>query len=98
MRHDPVTALVIELARYLSANLDASDSADGIARWWLPAHPDRGSLMLALTRLKEHGCVEEVQAADGHVRYRRRGPPVAGSQALRELIALLDGDAAGSRH
>jgi hypothetical protein len=96
MRDDSVNALVLVLARYLSANPDASDTAEGIARWWLPAGTDRGSLMPALSWLTENGFIEVIQAADGHVRYRRQGRPQASGDPLRRLIDSLVGTSGGA--
>ena len=67
--------VVCALARYLRANPLACDSLDGISRWWLAAHPvTPEELVEALSWMKEQGLVEELEAADGRLRYRRRGP------------------------
>jgi Fe2+ or Zn2+ uptake regulation protein len=67
--------VVCALARYLRANPLACDSLEGISRWWLAAHPvTPEELMRALNWMKEQGLVEEIVAADGRLRYRRRAP------------------------
>jgi hypothetical protein len=95
MRNSPLMMdLVCALARYLRANPLACDSLDGIARWWLAGNefgPE--DLMQALAWMVEQGLVEELVAADGRMRYRRRGPD-------GRLDALIDAlaDGAGTRH
>jgi hypothetical protein len=85
--------LVRTLASYLYANPNASNSADGIRRWWL----DEGfvvtadDLEKALAWMKRHGLIDETVAADGRVRFRR-----SSSDAQLES-AIRDSDKEGSR-
>jgi len=70
---DGTTTLVRRLSRYLRDNPLASDTPEGIARWWLQldwlTHEE--SLDEALARLVSSGYVEGVRGPDGRVRYRR---------------------------
>jgi hypothetical protein len=94
---DDVTALVRSLNRYLRDNPLACDSADGIARWWLAAPPDPGTLDAALVRMAREGEIQALRAADGRVRYRRRAaeppPPAAGAAAGTALPSASPGPA-----
>jgi hypothetical protein len=68
-----VQALVRRLCRYLQDRPLASDTADGIAIWWLglqrnAAEDEVGS---ALAWLVGAGVMETVEGLDGRVRYRR---------------------------
>lgn len=63
------------LAGYLRHNPDASDTAEGIRRWWF-SEPDAVTteeLEDALNCLQMQGLIEGAVAADGRLRYRRIG-------------------------
>jgi hypothetical protein len=66
----------------------ASDTASGIAQWWLPTEDfvSRKQLATALQVLVDRQAIEAVVAADGQVRYRRTGDD-----------ALLDAAVAAAR-
>jgi len=85
MNEDDVTAVVVCLARYLSAHPNACDSASGIAGWWLPSGNEvpMEVLMRALERLTLQGVLVAATGADGRVRYRRSGD----DQVLERAIA-----------
>ena len=88
---DPTTtALVRQLLAYTHANPDASDSAQGIARWWLDSteEVDVQALGNALELLVAAGVFAERIAADGRRSYRR-----VGSDA--QLAALLTSISSG---
>ena len=63
--------LVGTLALYLRAHPFACDSAEGIQHWWLETEVAMDNLMAALEWMRAHQAIEELRAADGHVRYRR---------------------------
>lgn len=65
--------LVRTLAGYLRDNPNASDSAEGIRRWWFAdgVVVAADELDKALRWMKQNGLVSETVAADGRVRYRR---------------------------
>jgi hypothetical protein len=82
-----VAAVAGAIAAHLLVNPQASDTAIGIARWWLPDSlgSDMSSLntvTTALSWMTELGLVEELSAADGRTRYRRGAPDAA----LRQFI------------
>lgn len=63
---------VCELAQYLIEHPQASDTVEGIARWWLAeAVAEQWLLQRALDWMKTGSLVEETVAADGRRRYRR---------------------------
>jgi len=70
---DGTTILVRRLSRYLHDNPLASDTPEGIARWWLQLEwvTNDGTLAEALARLVTSGYVEGVRGPDGRIRYRR---------------------------
>ena len=84
--NDEVHALARMLSRYLCDNPLASDTAQGIASWWLRLdwHVHEFAVCSALARLVNAGLVEEVKGPDGRVRYRR----VQTADALLALEAL----------
>jgi hypothetical protein len=79
--------LVRDLLMYVHANPDASDSAQGIARWWLDPvkEVDVQVLADALTFLVDNGVFAERVAADGRRSYRRS----CSDATLIELLASL---------
>ena len=65
------TEVVDAILRYLYAHPEAVDSAEGIAKWWLPADwcVDVQTVETALTRLSKQGLVRRRTNADQHVLY-----------------------------
>lgn len=59
------------LVAYWKGNPSASDTLDGIAKWWLPGSP-RAKIEAALRGLIERGVVEASTTPNGHMRYRWR--------------------------
>lgn len=83
-----VFAVACAVALYISANPLASDTAEGIYRWWLGgAECSMDELLRALAWMKEQGLMEEQVALDGRARYRR-------SATDAELRRMLDDCAA----
>jgi hypothetical protein len=80
---DAVAALVQQLTAYLRDNPLASDTQEGIARWWLAPGSvvDDQTLSLALQQMRQEGLIEQLPAADGRVRYRRIAAPVKNAGA-----------------
>ena len=72
MDDDPdVVAVILALAKYLQANPRASDSPEGISRWWLPMPPASMDILIkALDWMQRNDLVESTVAADGRLRYR----------------------------
>jgi hypothetical protein len=70
---DPeVFVIACAVARYVSANPLASDTPEGIYRWWLGVDEcSMDQLLRALAWMKEKGLMEEQLALDGRARYRR---------------------------
>ena len=70
---DPVKVLVQRVARYLRSQPLASDTAEGIARWWLGVDwvDNEFALLAALAWLQSSGCIEGSRGPDGRVRYRQ---------------------------
>ena len=66
-------ALIRTLARYLRDNPRASDSAEGIRRWWLAdgSAVTEEELDKALNWMTQHKLIVETVAADGRIRFRR---------------------------
>ncbi|RDZ29284.1 hypothetical protein DX914_09425 [Lysobacter silvisoli] len=65
-------AIVRALARYLRANPNSSDTAEGIATWWFREHSvvDGRALMDALDWMRERGLLEMLSANSTGDRYR----------------------------
>jgi hypothetical protein len=84
----PAKAAVRELAQHWGANPFACDTAEGIARWWIRASAGMtvDDVTAALMWMKRRGLVEELQAADGRVRFRR-----ASGHVETRLARLADG-------
>lgn len=61
------------LIRYLEQHPHASDTIEGVHRWWLQPGMAISALDVAhaLTLLHQYGAIEMVPASDGRVRYRR---------------------------
>ncbi|MDP2833497.1 MAG: hypothetical protein Q8Q28_09480 [Pseudomonadota bacterium] len=68
-----LTDVVDAIQRYLHAHPEAVDSADGIAKWWLPADwcVDVHTVETALARLLEQGLIRRRINTDRHVLYSR---------------------------
>jgi Fe2+ or Zn2+ uptake regulation protein len=73
-RQHNLTEVVDAILRYLDAHPDAADSAEGIAKWWLPADwcVDQASVEAALERLLKQSLVQRHGNADRHVVYLKR--------------------------
>ena len=71
-RETDVAAVADEILRYLRSHVSASDTAEGIARWWLGRQRLEDSLVLveaALERLVDAALVERHKGPAGPVRY-----------------------------
>jgi hypothetical protein len=79
-----IQATVSALISYLRANPDASDTAEGIHRWWLDTKLviTMEQLEIAVGWLCKRRAIEEVRALDGRLRYRR----IASDALLDELL------------
>lgn len=76
---DPRHLAVRQLTAYWLAHPHASDTLEGICRWWLSdASPSEPVIEQALQWLLEHGVIAAHRAADGRVRYRLVASPEAG--------------------
>ncbi len=64
------------LVSYWQRRPQASDTLEGIVRWWLPqdGRPGMAAVAQALALLVARGVVQMAPAADGRVRYRLREP------------------------
>ena len=68
-----LTNVVDAIHRYLNAHPDAADSAEGVAKWWLPSMNVTASVPEveeALEQLLTLGLVRKRTLADGRVIYR----------------------------
>src|SRR5512133_2462134 len=95
MSHLTTPALVGQLLMYAQAHPNASDSAHGIARWWLDTGEvvDMQALEEALGILVQRGAFAEKLAVDGRRSYRRIGSDAL----LQELLAeFRHGNTGGS--
>lgn len=93
MTPDVQTLKVVRgLVGYLRDHPRAADTAEGIAMWWLPdrssnsAYSTYADLSLALNWMQEHQLIEQVRAADGHVRFRRCAAATDIEAALRDAL------------
>jgi Fe2+ or Zn2+ uptake regulation protein len=79
--------VVHALLAYLLEHPQASDTSDGIARWWLRADAPVNSarLQLALDWMEEQGLIDRVVAGDGRVRWRRSDDAERFERAIAEL-------------
>ncbi len=68
-----LTDVVDAILRYLHTHPEAADSAEGIAKWWLPGDwcVDVHTVEAALSRLQQQGLVSQRTNADQHVLYSR---------------------------
>jgi hypothetical protein len=67
------TNVVDAIHRYFTAHPDAADSAEGVARWWLPSMNIAASVPeveAALEQLLTLGFVRKRTLTDGRVIYR----------------------------
>ena len=73
-RNERLDAVARAVLRYLDRHPDAADTADGIAKWWLPARwcVDTRTVCRALARLEAQGAVRRRILADRHEVYSRR--------------------------
>ncbi|WP_157510271.1 hypothetical protein [Lysobacter sp. Root559] len=80
-------AIVRALARYLRANPNSSDTADGIAMWWFREQTvvDGRALLDALDWMRERGLVEMLSASSTGDRYRCIAGPDELDGVLQEL-------------
>ncbi len=68
---DPRYPAVQELTAYWLAHPHASDTLEGICRWWLPdGAPEQAQINDALAWLVANGIVKVNRAGDGRLHYR----------------------------
>lgn len=85
-------AVARALVAYLQAHPLASDSVEGIHRWWLGSPPvSLAALNRVLDWMRTHEVIEEVLAGDGRLRYRR----CASDRHLRRVVGQLDAGEGG---
>jgi hypothetical protein len=75
--HDAVSTIAGEIARYLARYPDASDSLDGIRRWWLARlrYEEAADLVQqALVRLEAEGTVTKRVLPGGATVYEAAEP------------------------
>ena len=75
-QEDAAQVIAQTIERYLDANREAADSAEGIRRWWLPpalAEESPGTVEEALDRLVAAGVIQRRPLPDGRVLYAKRG-------------------------
>lgn len=71
---DHIKSVASAIQRYLAHCPDASETAEGVARWWLARQRYNDALELvqnALDTLEEDGQVERVNTGAGSVLYRK---------------------------
>lgn len=69
---DAVRALAEEIARYLAENRGASDTVDGITRWWIARQrllETRSMVEKALRQLQAEGRIAPQRTASGELVY-----------------------------
>ena len=74
--------IAAEILRYLKSNPDASDTSEGIAKWWLLDKYPAAEVAEALDGLVARGQIESVTGKDaqrvysaaGRGRSRKKGP------------------------
>lgn len=73
MQPQHLTDVIDAIQHYLQAHPEAVDSADGIAKWWLPADwcVDVHTVETALARLLEQRLIRRRINTDRHVLYSR---------------------------
>lgn len=69
--HRQSEAIERQLLAYLETHPAASDTADGIGRWWMTEPADAEAVASAVDRLVKRGIVERVAGPDAQLRYRK---------------------------
>lgn len=72
------------LSRYLRANVQACDTVDGIARWWMPSgfNVSETEVLLLLDELREKGLMTRFSTLEGRWLYRRSSIDARSDHAL----------------
>lgn len=73
-QQDQVEEIAGVISRYLSSRPNATETLEGVAKWWLVRQRYQDSVQVvqsALELLVEHGDVEKVAVAGGKVMYRK---------------------------
>lgn len=83
---DPMP-VIQALVAYLSAHPQASDTAEGMARWWLRDDAiEVARLEQALELMEQGGLMERTTAGDGRVRWRRSGDAATFERAYAAFV------------
>lgn len=73
-QQDQVAEVADVINRYLTSRPNATETVEGVAKWWLVRQRYQDSMDLvqrALELLVEYGDVEKVSVAGGKVMYRK---------------------------
>ena len=70
-RDEQIAKIADAIQHYLDSHPDAADTAEGIAKWWLPPEQaaDTGTVLSALARLEAQGLIRRRINADQHELY-----------------------------
>jgi len=81
------------LSRYLRTNAKACDTAEGIARWWMPPGIDvsETEVLPLLDELREKGLVARFSTLDGRWLYRRSSIDAQSDDELGRMTADTNG-------
>ncbi len=66
-----VDRLETEIRTYLETHPDATDTAEGIAAWWIQGAPTRSAVEQALARLVASGELREIRIQTGIILYAK---------------------------
>jgi Fe2+ or Zn2+ uptake regulation protein len=70
---ESVNCLAEIVRSYVAANPDASDTAEAIVRWWVPATIAPETIYAAIRVLTDEGVLVRQKAPDGSVRFSGPG-------------------------
>jgi len=91
---DDLARIALALVRYLRLHPQASDTAEGIARWWLRGEmrAEVWHVQQVLEWMTEAGLIEGITTRDGRKRYRRSGNNLEFERRVARALRLSPTD------